>query len=76
MHGNVYEWCEDVYKEDFYSDDVPGFDPLSTTGSGFRVRRGGYFFNSAALCRSADRHGISPLVRAIIIGFRPVRALP
>ena len=44
LHGNVFELCQDVYKSDFYADDVPGFDPVSDviSGSG-RVARGGSF---------------------------------
>ena len=57
MHGNVYEWCEGVYDETFYTRDVPSFDRLSTLGSGNRVNRGGCFDLNAMLCRSAARDG-------------------
>ena len=76
MHGNVFEWCEDVYKSDFYADEVPGFDPVSTSGSAFRVFRGGSWFNDATFCRSADRAGSNPGLRSSILGFRPARPLP
>ena len=76
MHGNVYEWCEDVYKETFYADDVPGFNPLSTEGSLFRVARGGSFSTEAPLCRSARRTGTIPTARVNSLGFRPVMTLP
>ena len=75
-HGNVMEWCRDVYKEDFYADDVPGFDPVSTTGSGLRVFRGGVFFNNAQNARSAHRFAFSPTGRGSVLGFRPARPLP
>ena len=41
MHGNVSEWCEDVWDRSFYSNpDAAGPDPVSTTGSDRRVIRG------------------------------------
>jgi len=76
LHGNVWDLCEDVFKSDFYSDDVPGFDPLSTSGSPNRVIRGGSFVTSAVFCRSADRGVRLPDGRGINIGFRPARPLP
>jgi formylglycine-generating enzyme required for sulfatase activity len=76
MHGNVLEWCEDVFKEDFYADDVPGFDPVSTTGSGSRVLRGGHFHLFALFARSAGRDILNPSFRFIALGFRPARPLP
>jgi formylglycine-generating enzyme required for sulfatase activity len=76
MHGNVYEWCEDVYKSDFYADEVPGFDPVSTSGSGFRVDRGGSFDSNARTARSANRFANLPTGRTIRLGFRPARPLP
>ena len=54
MHGNVFEWCEDLYNENFYaSESAYGPDPLSTEGSAARIVRGGFFLPSAVLCRSA-----------------------
>ena len=77
MHGNVLEWCEDVYKSDFYADDVPGFDP------GFyrcctkpKVFRGGNFNLNAQSARSARRVNVSPWTRFNSLGFRPARPLP
>ena len=76
LHGNVHEWCEDVYKETFYDDDIPGFNPLSTTGSGFQEARGGSFSTEAPLCRSGSREGTIPEARVNSLGFRPVMTLP
>ena len=75
VHGNVSEWCEDVYKSDFYSDDVPGLDPLSTAGSDTRVIRGGSWGATAQDCRSARRNRIDPPFPAIL-GFRPAVPIP
>ena len=76
MHGNIFEWCEDVYKSDFYADEVPGFDPVSTSGSPFRVTRGGNFHHDAQGARSPRRTGDVPALRNVILGFRPARPLP
>jgi formylglycine-generating enzyme required for sulfatase activity len=77
MHGNIFEWCEDVYKSDFYADEVPGCDPVSTSGSVFRVVRGGYFISLARFARSAFRISpVNPSFRVNGLGFRPARPLP
>jgi formylglycine-generating enzyme required for sulfatase activity len=76
MHGNVFEWCEDVCKSDFYADDVPGFDPVLNSGSGLRVDRGGSFCRLARFARSAGRLGNVPSARSSHLGFRPARPLP
>jgi formylglycine-generating enzyme required for sulfatase activity len=75
MHGNVFEWCEDLYNWRFYSSaGAAGPDPLSTGGSGFRVLRGGHFNFDAQDARSAIRSYSVPSFRGL--GFRPARPLP
>ncbi len=76
MHGNVFEWCEDVYDGTFYSKDVPGFDPLSLAGSEARVERGGGWSGSARLSRSARRSGSPPAWRSDRLGLRPAFPSP
>jgi formylglycine-generating enzyme required for sulfatase activity len=69
MHGNVWEWCEDVY-----ATKLPGgIDPLATTGSSLRVFRGGGWGSEASSCRSAFRIGHSPDFRDSLLGFRVAR---
>jgi len=77
MHGNVYEWCKDVYNDSFYGAvEAAGPDPVATSGSGFRVNRGGSWGIIAGRCRSALRFIIHPGNRDGSLGFRPVRSLP
>jgi formylglycine-generating enzyme required for sulfatase activity len=54
MHGNVWEWCWDLYDSE---------------GS-LRVNRGGSWLLNAALCGSASRGRGTPVIRDILVGFR------
>lgn len=59
MYGNVSEWCQDVYAEDWYArspvDDPVGPDPDAVDAR--RVMRGGSWKSSARMCRVAFRQG-------------------
>lgn len=68
MIGNVYEWCQDSW--DGKAGHIGGTDPLGTSGAG-RVRRGGSWGNSAAICRAANRGNEGPGYRSHSLGFRP-----
>jgi formylglycine-generating enzyme required for sulfatase activity len=75
MHGNVYEWCRDLYLADYYSG-APVKDPTGpAAGDGKRVRRGGYWGSSARILRSSDRDSLSPEIAAGNTGFRLVKEL-
>jgi formylglycine-generating enzyme required for sulfatase activity len=77
MHGNVLEWCEDVYDAEFYSNPAAvGPDPVSTSGSVFRVNRGGCYSFDPRNCRSGARHWNVPSSFNGCTGFRPARPLP
>ena len=79
MAGNVQEWCWDYYEEDFTQETL---DVTNSTGytedSGYRVIRGGYYYDSHSNCSNFSRVGWrpDPLTNADgTIGFRICRSL-
>lgn len=74
MSGNVYEWCMDIYVNEYSDCPVDGRAYLGegTYGSN-RVVRGGSWDRPARNCRSADRTSRNPEYEDSTIGFRLVR---
>lgn len=59
LYGNVSQWCEDVYRADYYQES-PAVDPLGPPSPGRdvkRVLRGGNWKSSAEACRATYRQG-------------------
>ena len=54
MHGNVLEWCEDLYR----------------AGLSYRVFRGGSWINYSRYCTAGNRNYYYPGYRLIYLGFR------
>jgi formylglycine-generating enzyme len=57
MHGNVWQWCEEVLEK----------------GASYRVFRGGGWGDDAGACHAADRIAVTPDLRIPFLGFRLAR---
>ncbi len=73
MHGNVWEWCSDVYGP-YPKGDVT--DPTGPAVGPYRVVRGGAFDEPGEGCRSSNRNLEPGGKRDATIGLRIVRVAP
>ena len=87
MHGNVWEWCEDLWLDTIYKDyKRPGYnlpcgtavDPVNTdrpqtSTNDFHAIRGGSWYNGDLPCRSSNRSYWDREDAACYIGFRLAR---
>ncbi|MCC7506344.1 MAG: formylglycine-generating enzyme family protein, partial [Saprospiraceae bacterium] len=74
MSGNVWEWCEDDWHDDYRGAPTDGAAWFSINKRGLaRVYRGGAWIYSERGCRIANRHGM-PAYRSDYTGFRLVLA--
>lgn len=67
MHGNVYQWCQDWFGDYPQKDLV---DPQGPDSGKYRVVRGGSWYYTPVLCRSAYRSRLEPGLRRDTFGFR------
>ena len=72
MSGNVWEWCWDWFKADYY-DSSPTNDPTGPAFGSYRILRGGSWNSTASGVRSGVRIGYYSGTRSRIVGFRLVR---
>lgn len=72
MHGNVWEWCEDVWHENYNGAPNDGSAWLTGGEQNRRALRGGSWNFIANDCRSANRLRVLADDRVGIIGFRVV----
>ncbi|MEZ6125632.1 MAG: SUMF1/EgtB/PvdO family nonheme iron enzyme [Planctomycetaceae bacterium] len=87
LHGNVWEWCEDLWLDTVYKDyqrpkynepcrtavDPVNQDRPQTAASDFHVIRGGSWYNGDIICRSANRTFWDREDAACYLGFRLAR---
>ena len=74
MHGNVLEWCQDHWHENYDGAPNDGSAWLTDNSKSDRVLRGGSWFGIPRYCRSAYRFHYSPVAQANGVGFRVVLA--
>jgi formylglycine-generating enzyme required for sulfatase activity/class 3 adenylate cyclase len=74
MHGNVWQWVEDCYKESYSGAPTDGSAVISKDCSR-RVLRGGSWSGDPDVLRSTNRNGFTAFYRIGNTGFRVARML-
>ena len=69
MSGNVYEWCNDWYNQNYYRNS-PQTNPTGPSKGWDRVLRGGSWFSYGRNVRVSNRSGIAPGYRCYDLGLR------
>ena len=72
MHGNVWEWCEDLWNDNYNGAPNDGTAWLKDGNKELRSLRGGSWDNLDIICRSANRFRYNADTRNYEIGFRVV----
>ena len=75
MHGNVWEWVQDVVHDNYNGAPANGSAWEEGGDQGRRILRGGSWLYNPRYLRSALRNGFSATLSNDIVGFRVVREL-
>jgi formylglycine-generating enzyme required for sulfatase activity len=70
MHGNVWEWCQDIYHDNYTGAPTDGAARVLGGDQGLRPLRGGSWSRDRASCRSAYRGRYGPTGAVTEDGFR------
>jgi formylglycine-generating enzyme required for sulfatase activity len=76
MHGNVWEWVQDVMHDSYEGAPNDGSAWEEGGERARRILRGGSWLYNPRYLRSALRNGFSAVMSNDIVGFRVVRELP
>ena len=74
MAGNVLQWVEDCYHDDYTKAPADGSAWVSGECRA-RVQRGGAWYNSTYYLRSANRYSNGAFFRGLNVGFRVAKTL-
>jgi len=78
MSGNVWEWVEDCWHNDYKEAPTDGSAWLEANGGncGLRVLRGGSWFYGPEFLRASFRYGGNADTRTNVVGFRLAQDVP
>ncbi len=74
LSGNVWEWCNDWYDEEYYHERTEN-NPKGPVNGNQRVLRGGSYFNDSYFLRITNRHRFAQNRKNSMIGFRCAKNL-
>ncbi|MEH2223197.1 SUMF1/EgtB/PvdO family nonheme iron enzyme [Nostoc sp.] len=72
MHGNIWEWCLDVYNDNYQGAPKDGNAWLTGKDNNLMLLRGGCYLPNAGASRSANRNSNVRATRLDNVGFRVV----
>lgn len=71
LAGNLYEWCLDYYRSNYYEFSAQ-VDPPGPSSGMFKVVRGGSWYHDEATLRTSHRYRYLAVARLSFLGFRVV----